>query len=227
MFFNKKKVLHYGLQRSGTNYLRSLLQKFFRVKFLNSNKNRANPVQKHFRLYDEKDIIPEPKYKNNILVLNFKDFEQKLKKSADIYIVVSKNPYSWLISYENWAKKCDWPEVDHHYIQEWNLFYEKWLELASQTEKIIFVKYIELIKDLNNELEKIAYKANLKRKIIYPFIDKHIQKVSQSDEFTKKRKKYYLNEEYIDKYSDKKFKRVNELIDKNVVKALGYKVEKR
>lgn len=49
------KVLHYGLQRSGTNFLETLLKRKYRIQFLNSNQDRKSPLQKHFRLYDDKE----------------------------------------------------------------------------------------------------------------------------------------------------------------------------
>ncbi len=75
------KLLHYGLQRSGTNFLESLVAKKYRVKFLNSNidgirPERSSPLHKHFRLYDEKDIVPEPKFRNELKITSFNDFEE-------------------------------------------------------------------------------------------------------------------------------------------------------
>ena len=101
----KKTLLHYGLQRSGTNFLESLLKKNFKVSIPNLRKEREHPLQKHFRLYDDKTKIPEPKYYNKITYKNFKEFEKSLDLSKEIQgiIIISKDPYSWLLSYEKWA----------------------------------------------------------------------------------------------------------------------------
>ena len=98
-------VLHYGLQRSGTNYLETLLKKNFRIRFLNSNKDRRSPLHKHCRLYKNKQIIPEPQYQNDIVVDTFDQFESLFEVVPDYYFIISKDPYSWNLSYRNWAKK--------------------------------------------------------------------------------------------------------------------------
>lgn len=84
-------LLHYGLQRSGTNFLETLLKKNYRVHFLNSNRDRSSPLQKHYRLYDNKDIIPEPQYHNDTEVENFKQFEALLEVLPDYYLIISKD----------------------------------------------------------------------------------------------------------------------------------------
>ena len=90
----KKTLLHYGLQRSGTNFLESLLKKNFKVSIPNLRKEREHPLQKHFRLYDDKTKIPEPKYYNKITYENFKEFEKSLDLSKEIQgiIIISKDP---------------------------------------------------------------------------------------------------------------------------------------
>jgi hypothetical protein len=159
----RKNLLHYGLQRSGTNFLETLLKKKYRVRFLNSNTDRSSPLQKHFRLYDNKEVIPEPQYRNNIKVKNFDEFERLLETLPDYYVVISKDPYSWFLSYSNWAKKCNWPTVAHHYIKEYNLFYGKWLEFSGQTDKIVFVRYIDLLQNTDLELERLETKMKLQK----------------------------------------------------------------
>ena len=59
-----KNILQFGLQRSGTNFLSTLLMKNFRIEILN-NSDRKHPLHKHFRLYDDKSFIPDTKYQNN------------------------------------------------------------------------------------------------------------------------------------------------------------------
>lgn len=134
------KLLHYGLQRSGTNFLESLLAKKYHIEILNSNiqgirPDRSSPLHKHFRLYDEKDIVPEPKFTNELKINSLDAFEQLLEVVPDYYLIISKDPYSWFLSYSAWAKRSNWPEVPYHYILEYNLFYGKWLEFSRQTKK--------------------------------------------------------------------------------------------
>ena len=216
------KLLLYGLQRSGTNFLESLLKKNYRIKFLNSNKDRSSPLQKHCRLYSKKDIIPEPQYHNDIIVENFENFESLFDVTPDYYLVISKDPYSWYLSYRNWAKKCNWPEVNHHYIEEYNLFYGKFLEFSNQTEKIIFVKYIDLLEDSNAVLKQLEARMNLKKNILSRFIRRKSIHVSQSSRFTEERRAYYTDEKYLKEYSNEDLQLLNDFLDTEITALLGY-----
>jgi hypothetical protein len=217
------KLLHYGLQRSGTNYLETLLKKKYQVRFLNSNKDRRSPLQKHFRLYDNKDIIPEPQYRNNIEIRYFDDFEHRLKVVPDYYLIISKDPYSWYLSYNNWAKKCNWPDVAHHYIMEYNLFYGKWLEFSRQTNKVIFVRYVDLIGNTNEKINDLASSMGLRSKSFGWLTSSSIGKVNQSGQFTDDRITYYLKEKYLECYTEEKLQEINSFLDPQVISLLGYK----
>jgi len=218
------KLLHYGLQRSGTNFLESLLRKKYRVRFLNSDRDRSSPLQKHFRLYDDKKIIPEPQYLNELTIPDFAHFEGLLETRPDYYIVISKDPYSWLLSYNNWARKCNWPAVPHHYIEEYNLFYGKWLEFSRQTRKIVFVRYIDLLQDAESELNRLESLMGLSKGFFYKFRSNVIGKVSQTGKFSTDRRDYYLDEKYLERYDAGELKKVNSLLDRETISGLGYEI---
>ena len=215
-------LLHYGLQRSGTNFLQTVLKKKYCVRFMNRNKDRSSPLQKHFRLYDEKDIIPEPQFRNEIKIPTFNEFEQLLEVASDYYLVISKDPYSWLLSYKKWAKKRNWPSVTYHYIMEYNLFYGKWLEFSQQTEKILFVRYIDLLQDADEELKRLESKMHLKKRFLSPLLSSVVNKVSQSGKFSNDKRSYYLSEQYLKSYTEEDLKEINDLIDPEVITLLGY-----
>lgn len=120
-------------------------KKRYRVQFLNNVEDRSAPTHKHARLYDDKKIIADPQYRNDLIINSFMHFEQLLEIIPDYYLVISKDPYSWLISYKNWAQRCQWPVVPFHFILEYNLFYGKFLELSQQSSKIVFIRYIDLL----------------------------------------------------------------------------------
>lgn len=218
-------LLHYGLQRSGTNFLEAIIKKKYRVKFLNSNKDRSSPLQKHFRLYDEKKIIPEPQYRNEFKVSNLSDFEHLLDIVPDYYLVISKDPYSWLLSYKNWGEQCNWPDISHHYIIEYNLFYEKWLEFSQQSERVIFIRYADLLRNTSKELSRLEMKMCLKKKLLHRFTPSLVKKVSQSGQFSSERGTYYLRKQYLKSYTAEGFKEINSFIDPNVISLLGYQKE--
>ena len=82
-------ILIYGLQRSGTNFLESLLKTNFHVHFLNSNDSRSVPIQKHFRFYKNKKCIPTPEYLNQLEINSFHEFEALFTPKPDFYFIIS------------------------------------------------------------------------------------------------------------------------------------------
>ena len=219
-------LLLYGLQRSGTNLLESLLRKNYRGRILNKNKTRSSPLQKHYRLYDNKDIIPEPQYRNNLILPSYTDFERVTGSNTDNILIISKDPYSWLLSYRNWATRCGWPEVDYHYIEEYNLFYGKWLKYSKETSKIIFIRYIDILEDAEKELSRLQSEIGLKRRIFYPFMSQTLKRrVPQSRKFSRLRRDYYLQEEYLKDYRSDELHQINRLLDENVISQLGYQIQ--
>ena len=162
-------LLHYGLQRSGTNFLETLLKTNYRVRFLNIVDDRNSPLHKHCRLYSSREMIPESQYENKIGIETFNQFQELLKVKPDYILIVSKDPYSWYLSYKNWAQKCHWPNVDHHYIEEYNLFYRLFMNISSQSDTFIFIKYIDLIRDPSTSLRDLEEKMNLKNSFQLPY----------------------------------------------------------
>lgn len=224
----KKTLLHYGLQRSGTNFLETLLKKNFRVNIPNLRKEREHPLQKHFRLYHDKTKIPEPKYYNEYTYDHFKEFEHSLdlEKKANGIIIISKDPYSWLLSYEIWANKCSWPIPNYSYMEEYNLFLSKWREFENQTDKIIFIRYIDLLEKPEEILNQIQEKFELKRKLSF-FNSKLTlsqKKVAVSDVFTNEKKDFYVKKKYLDHYSNQSLKNINKHLSKELMQFLRYEI---
>ena len=158
-----KRLLYYGLQRSGTNFLAKIIEQQFDVELLNKRYDRLHPRHKHFRIYDNKALIGRENYRNDLLVNDLKDFENELEigGNADGFIIISKDPYSWLISYEKWAKRMKWPAPPHPFIQEYNEFYRKWWDLSIDTNKVLFLRYADLLLNTKEVLEELSLKFQL------------------------------------------------------------------
>ncbi len=217
-------ILIYGLQRSGTNYIEKVFTDRYRITYLNDNADTAYPGAKHFRLYANKAIIPHPVYFNNITVSNFASFEALLDNVPDYYLVISKDPYSWLLSYEKWAEKCKWEKVNHHYVEEYNQFYGKWLELAEQTNKIVFVRYIDLLQNIEQELQRLEKAMKLTKKILGMFAPIKYRNLPKSEKFTHEHYEYYANELYLANYSQVGLNEANNHLDHDIMSKLGYTV---
>jgi len=217
-----KELLLYGLQKSGTNYIERVLKKKFRVRFLNSDRDRRNPIQKHFRPYDQKTFVPHDLYLNDVFTHTFADFEDLLKRVPDFYLVISKDPYSWFLSYRRWGRKCEWPDVKHHYIEEYNHFYGKWMQFSQETEKVVFVRYSDLLSDSDAELGRIAERTELGVRRFSGLSPQCISKVPQSSLFTDERRDYYTQERYLEEISPEELVTINQIFDEDVMSFLGY-----
>lgn len=222
---DETSLLHYGLQRSGTNFLEALLRRRYKARLVNDNANRGSPIHKHFRLYDRKDLIPEEKYRNQLYPASFNDYEALLTEKPDYYIVVSKDPYSWYLSYRSWGRKCGWPEPGHHYIAEYNLFYRKWLDFAAETDRIVFVRYIDLLTNTEAELGRLERIMGLSKRWRAKLMFSGVPKVSQSPRFGKEEHAYYERKKYLSRYVTEELRALNEALDHEVMARLGYEKE--
>ncbi len=140
-----------------------------------------------------------------------------------VYVIISKDPYSWHLSYTRWGIKHKWPPSPHPYILEYNEFYRKWLEFSAETDRIAFVRYIDLLKAPEEIMKHLQNTFNLNgTREISP--DVRIRKVPMSRKFSKKRLNYYLEETYLEEFSYKALIELNNHLDHEVAKQLGYTV---
>ncbi len=220
----KKKIAHYGIQRSGTNYLKEIVRQSYHVEFIDQQIGRKNPAHKHFRLYDNKKIIARPKYKNNLIFPSFEEFIDFFDKEnrPDGCLVISKDPYSWYLSYKKWGRKNKWQPLPQSAILEYNEFYRKWLKFDHQSEKVMMIRYIDLLERPDQVMDRIGDQLDLQVKNQEQ--DKmNIRKVPHSHYFTDRKKKYYVNGGYLKKLDENEIQLINRQLDRDIVKELGYK----
>lgn len=221
-----RNILHFGLNRSGTNYLKELLDQHFDLEFMNIEGERSHPLHKHFRLYDDKSLIGRPNFRNDLKFPSFREYEiYALGKDAPnvVYVIISKDPYSWHLSYTRWGIRNKWSPSPHPYILEYNEFYRKWLKFSAETDRIAFVRYIDLLKSPEEILTQLQKKFKLMvTREINP--DVRIRKVPMSRRFSKKRLNYYLEETYLEEFSNEALIKLNNHLDHEVAKQLGYTI---
>jgi len=225
----KNPALLYGMQRTGSNYTEQVIvQNFSNIQFHNDSYSRCLPTHTHFRLYDEKSIIPEAKYLHSFTYRDFRDFkkhvEQILQRDINIFIVSVKNPYSWYVSYKKHAKRNKYiyykDHVNSHYIADYNLYYKKWVDFSIQVpDEILIIRYEDLIKEFVSTLDKIRDTFNLeKRSEIYV----NPEKVPMSRAFSEERRLYYKNEKFLDMIDSQEKKVIENLLDAKLISSLGY-----
>jgi hypothetical protein len=216
----KRNLLIYGLQRSGTNYLESLIRSHFPACiFLNGDKRDAI-THKHFRLYTDKRCIPEPQFQNSMVFASFREFESQLPAAADLYLVISKDPYNWLISYNKWSEKNKWPPHNYHYIEEYNLFYGAWMDFSRQSKKVLLLRYADLLQEPLATLNTIGRALHLAEltSVAAP------KKVYASRRFSAHKKKEYLNQASLRRLPPPELELLNMSLDKDLAQSLGYEI---
>jgi hypothetical protein len=227
-----KYLLVYGLQRSGTNYVETLLPNNFKdVSLENVAYHRSLPLHKHFRPYEQMAFVPEPKYMHNFRYPAFSDFNAhacRLTGKEELhYVVVVKEPYSWYISYCKLAKKNNWPTympkwANQHYMTDYSMFCRKWLNFRKEApEKIVILRYEDLLQDFAGNLEKVRSQFGLE-KVVKEYQD--FSKVNMSRKFTDKRRNYYLNKKFLELLADEELFVLTENLDPSVVEELGYEL---
>ncbi|MEO1255649.1 MAG: hypothetical protein AAFY41_12330 [Bacteroidota bacterium] len=102
------------------------------------------------------------------------------------------------------------------------MFYGKWLEFSEETERIIFIRYVDLLQNPDEELNRLETKMGLKKRVFAGLISNTIGMVRQSSVFSDEKRDYYLKEKYLENYSDESFQDINALIDSKVISSLGY-----
>ena len=208
----------YGLQRSGTNIIHDFLHDNFGLKVHNSQ-DRKSPGHKHFRIYDDKTVIPETdvpqQYSNAIIVKDLNDLDSALNDQSHTnkYIVVYKDIFSWLPSIESWAKTCKWKTANKmDFIDDYVLFIEKWKSIAN--ERVLFLSYDEFLSMKTTDDSSFIEKCEtfLEKKLINSIVLR--DKTSCSSTFTKSKSDYYTNKEYMQKYTPEQIETINSRIKK-------------
>ena len=137
-----KDILLYGLQRSGTNYLETLMNNNFEVNFEMDHYTYSLPIHKHFRPYSKPWFFPHLPLLHDFHYDTFDEFDAHCKRLTQKdelnYIVISKEPYSWYLSFNRFAARVKMvyhmkkKDVNHHYLIDYSLYFEKWLKFMEQ-----------------------------------------------------------------------------------------------
>jgi hypothetical protein len=214
------KYYLYGLQRSGTNVIKTFLIQTYGIGFNNLG-DRGEIGHKHFRIYDDKTKIPtciQHQYSNNIIINKNDDLIKLLKEDVNNVkiVVVIKDIFSWLISIEKWGEKCKWsPFIKDEFLNEYKLYTEKWYQLSKENPNICIIHYDEYINFIKNKNTDFITKLNyfFNKNITINDI-KEIKKVDCSTIFTNDSIDYYYYKRYMDNYTTNEIKTINTFLEK-------------
>ncbi len=197
---NPPEVKIMGLQRSGNNWLNSLLKKNYYVKLSDS----VTSGWKHDR-YDP-DILGRE--------INL--------------IIICKHPLCWLPSI--WRYRGERVEVDFdRYIQQtpgevewWDELYRHWLDVKLKTRRKFIVQYEFLLQYTESTCKLIATFFGLQR-LDTSFYNPRCRMTTKNSEGDQPfLPEYYQDQTYLSEYGESALHHVNSRIDWDVVRELGY-----
>lgn len=217
-------LLIYGLQRTSTNYISQLiLDNYNCTKFYNNHSSRFLPTHKHFRLYDDKFIIPSKQYYNSYYFEDFRSFRSHVEKLSKVkirkFVITIKHPYSWYLSFMKHAKKngyeLDKRAFNSHFVWDYNHFYLKWLKFKDESpEAIEIIKYEDTINNLSKFLsdfgKSISRNPNSNSTL-------NPSTVFMSKRFTSKRRRFYSEQKFMELVNDEDKTAICEILDEQII----------
>jgi hypothetical protein len=224
-----KNISIRGLQISGTNYIRQLIIKNIDVNIINTHLYTELDYQQisEYLKNGETGDYNFDLWKHNLTPLS-KDLIEKYK--IDGFLLISKNPYSWLesIIYRN---KID---LDITYNEKFKFFedgvfridnlcklykdfYTNWIN-----NDTYFIKYEDLLINKEKVLIEFVNKFNLTFK--FKEIQEINQKVDASHQFKDSFIKKYINVE-LSHLQNEEIKLINEILGEDFFNKIGYEMK--
>jgi len=200
----------FGIQRTGTTYLRELLKQNFHLPVLTHELG-----WKHGEICDPSTQLERVKFKYGAERLEeLRGIAASCKITA---IIIIKNPYSWLQSMEAWGRKASKEQMSGSaaYFEAYNLLYKNhlWFIKAQRPiycyKRVFFVQYEALLAQLGDTLQYIARKSEHQLKGIAD-----AEWVEQSQPLTAEKRTFYL--------SPPKNDAIASLVDWETIEQFGY-----
>lgn len=151
-------VAHHGMQRSGTNYLCSILVEAGARVVNEVDPVRSSARHKHCRWQDDKlTISMDPAYRNEFHVESVADLNRVAGYQANTrHVLIFKQPDLWLASIRRWALRSGWLSTDdselrwtqaaREWLVEWDAYHTKWFSLADQApDEVLIVNWQRLV----------------------------------------------------------------------------------
>ena len=240
----KVRVKIFGERNTGTNYLKKLIADNFEVDILRGAISKGSLFT--FREWT-KDLFFSLTKSNNLGWKHSKVDDNLLKNTAQktFVITLTKNPYSFLLSLykrpyhykgnklssfldflnHNWElRKRDNIQGSQSLetpIDLWNIKNGSYIEFAKNNKNTIQIRYEDLLESPIKIIEKISASIDLPLKKM--FSNYHASTKDDNKRFSDYQK-YYLNEEWKEKLTEKEVELINSKLDKRVVRYFGYEL---
>ena len=233
-----KFIKQYGLERTGTNYLKALIES--NVKDVRVLSNLFGLKHEKFKVMDYKsyDFKKDKNVKTDLNQEQVNNIRDCFIRDEIFYIVTIKNPYSWVISYNNcsWIKANKGPLNEKkiiRYMNRWNEINDDWLKnlIVDREKKTFSILYEDLILDPKKVIEKICDKFGMEmnkefhdiNNTMHPGPDFNWRKNISKSKFNKKN--YFLNKSYLKELPDKFIELIDSKITSEIMEKTDFKNE--
>lgn len=220
---SQRRLIIHGLERTGTGFCTELIRR--NIEYISVDDSRKHE-------YFDKDMRTGglPWYYAGCSLIK--------------YIICVRHPYSWFVSYESHhRKRCTGSDgtkgttrlthsCDHgnftHYIETFNKLYSNWLSEGSKFYDCAIIRYEDILEHPKESIASLCAKLNLRTKDFFTEVNEYINNYSNYKTLPDgsfSRKDYYLKREYMQDLSPDTKATINKLIDKDLVRSLGYSLD--
>jgi len=231
----KHIIQQYGFYCTGTGYLALLLEKNFKnIKVLRTNKHEGPSSDMGDDYSEYKDILTEDTIQEGLT----EEQVEELTQRTDIkYAIITKNPYAWLSSFIRKIKRS--PKDDDfrllyenggmstaYMLQLWTRANMRFYTFYTRNpDKIIFLRYENLLTNLEESLEGIRKKFLLtpkgKCKDLSEWAEDIYDKNTNKTSFDPA---YYTEARYLEEYTEEDLRLIEPMLHPGLMKALGYEI---
>lgn len=240
MMINQIKIL--GERNTGTNYITKLLSQNMDVRILGGGPSYS--WEKWFGLgnISMNSFFFISGWRN----LGWKHAAPNLttnKIDKCNFIVVVKNPYSWLLSlhkrpYHNWDAaqlpfsefiEAPWPLMHCDNIKSrsvtpvelWNIKNKAYYDLTQKTKSAMLIKYEDILDSPENFVRRVSATLNLRLRGDFVLQSQGAKSADKNKSFDFYRD-YYLNESWQERLAQSDISIINECLDTKLMDKLGY-----
>ena len=218
----------YGLERSGTNYIKALLDINFQNTRVLSNiygfkHGDFQPFDAGYNPALDRNVVTD-------LKTNELEFVKESFRTNQIkYLVSTKLPHSWATSYSKcpWIRGTNSLSVENvtSYIDKWNKQNRNWIEYILEKESLssVLIRYEDLVVDPQKVINMISMKYAIDIKEAFNILEFRRMRtgpdVNGFKNITNHRfdKSYYTEERYMNELPEEIKELIDKLVDKDVL----------
>lgn len=160
-------VVHQGIQRSGTNFLSSVLETGDYRVLNRIDPPRDDPRHKHFRWQEDKStIVMDAKYRNTVTAATIREVNEICGHPPEMrHLVLFRPPRDWIDAIFRWGVPLGWfaseeefiaRDMHRAFLREWHAYYAAWARFAEDCpEQVLMLSYADLKRDRAAVLDRI------------------------------------------------------------------------